>query len=57
MNLIGESFDPFVNKQIDIRQKKLGESFRDNNNLVWQNSKTGFIKLTSCVDIQPNQSG
>jgi GH24 family phage-related lysozyme (muramidase) len=57
MNLIGESFDPFVNKQIDIRQKKLGESFRDNNNLVWQNSKTGFIKLTSCVDIQPNQNG
>ena len=40
MNLIGESFDEFVNKQIDTRQKLLGRSSRDNENLVWQNSKT-----------------
>jgi hypothetical protein len=34
MNLIGESFDEFVNKQIDTRQKFLGQSFRNNENLV-----------------------
>lgn len=57
MNLIGESFDEFVNKQIDTRQKFLGQSFRNNENLVWQNSKTAFIRLTSCVNIQPNTNG
>jgi lysozyme len=51
MNLIGESFDEFVNDQIKKRQKKLGLAGRDNENLVWQNAKTGFIKMTSMVNV------
>jgi lysozyme len=51
MNLIGESFEDYVNTQIKVRQNKLGAATRDNNNLVWQNSKTGFIRATSCVDV------
>jgi len=51
MNLIGESFDEFVNEQIKKRQQKLGLAGRDNSNLIWQNSKTSFIKLTSMVNV------
>lgn len=51
MNLIGESFEEFVNDQIKKRQQKLGLAGRSNENLVWQNAKTGFIKLTSMVNI------
>jgi lysozyme len=56
MNLIGESFEDFVNTQIKVRQTKLGLTTRDNENLVWQNSKTGFIKAISCVDIVDPQN-
>jgi len=51
MNLIGESFDEFVNDQIKKRQQKLGLAGRNNENLVWQNAKTSFIKITSMVNV------
>jgi lysozyme len=56
MNLIGESFDEFVNEQIKKRQQKLGFAGRDNSNLVWQNAKTSFIKMTSMVNVIDNET-
>jgi len=56
MNLIGESFDEFVNDQIKKRQQKLGLAGRSNENLVWQNAKTGFIKVTSMVNVIDTQT-
>lgn len=49
--IIGESFDDYVKKQIDIRQKKLGTFQRDNDILTYLTGKTSWIRLTSGVDV------
>lgn len=54
-NIVGEGFPEEIIKQIDVRQKKKGLKNRNLNgnpqNLVWQNSNTGWVKLISSVDI------
>jgi len=52
--IIGESFDPYVNAQVDIRQSKLGQTNRDNELLTYLTSKTSWIRLASSVDILSN---
>lgn len=63
--IIGESFDPYVAKQIEVRQKKLGAETRDSDLLTYTTSKTSWLRLTSGVDVdetklselgRPNQS-
>ena len=49
--IIGESFDPYVAKQIEVRQKKLGATTRDSDLLAYTTSKTSWLRLTSGVDI------
>jgi len=51
MNIVGENFPEEIVKQIDVRQKKKGSKIRDNQNLVWQNSNTGWVKMISSVNI------
>jgi hypothetical protein len=55
--LLGEYFESYVDKQIDIRQKKLGKSFKNNEDLIWSNSNTAWSKLVSLSDIVNDDSG
>ena len=55
MNIVGENFPEKIVKQINVRQKKKGAKIRDNQNLVWQNANTGWIKMASSVDVNLNQ--
>ena len=50
-NIIGEGFDPFVNEQINTRQRILGSVNKSPEQIVWENSKTSFVKLVSSADI------
>tara|TARA_R110001592_G_scaffold70259_5_gene215306 strand:+ start:1203 stop:5087 length:3885 start_codon:yes stop_codon:yes gene_type:complete len=57
--LVGESFSPWVNKQVEARQKMLGrvgDALYTNDQLRYINSKTSFLRLTSGVDIT-NEEG
>jgi hypothetical protein len=51
MNIVGENFPEEIVKQINVRQEKKGAKTRDNQNLVWQNANTGWVKMVSSVDI------
>ena len=51
MNIVGENFPQDIVKQINVRQAKKGAKNRDNKNLVWQNSNTGWVKMVSSVNI------
>jgi len=55
MNIVGENFPEEIVKQINVRQKKKGVKTRDNQNLIWQNSNTGWVKMISSVDVNSNQ--
>lgn len=50
-NIIGETFKEYVANQVNIRQQKLGTFDSDNANILFGNSKTPYLKLTSGVDI------
>jgi hypothetical protein len=50
-NLVGAPFKDYVNDQIGIRQSKLGQSNKGNQEIVWENGKTAYIALASSVDI------
>ena len=59
-NIIGESFDDYVNKQINDRQNIHGNGYlgnRDNLTLSYLNSKTSWIKLTSGVVVTGDTLG
>lgn len=49
--IIGESFDPYVAKQVKVRQKKLGATTRDTDVLTYTTSKTSWLRLTSGVNV------
>ena len=51
-NLVGAPFKDYVNDQIGIRQSKLGQSNKGNQEIVWENGKTAYIALASSVDIR-----
>ena len=50
-NIIGEGFETFISEQIETRQKILGSINKSPEQLVWENSKTSFVKLVSSADI------
>lgn len=49
--IIGESFKPYVNKQVEVRQKKLGQSQHDSDFQTWVTNKTPWLRLSSGVDL------
>jgi hypothetical protein len=49
--VIGEVFDPFVQKQIAVRQEKLGKHEYDTDLLTYTTSKDSWLRLSSGVDI------
>ena len=58
MNILGQPFSPWVTGQINARQKSLGDSTNlSNTNLLYQNTKTPWIRLASTVDIKKSSDG
>lgn len=51
MNIVGENFPKEIVEQINVRQNKLGTPYRENDTLSWMNSKTGWVRLVSSVDV------
>jgi hypothetical protein len=49
--IIGQSFDPFVQQQIKIRQEILGKNPRSDNDNKWYNTSAPWIRLTSGIDV------
>ena len=49
--IIGESFKPYVDKQVEVRQKKLGQSQHDSDFQTWVTNKTPWLRLSSGVDL------
>lgn len=54
MNLTGKEIHPEISKQIDIRQRIYGSVNRTNEQLVYLNSRTAFVRVVSSVDITPD---
>jgi hypothetical protein len=55
MNIFGESFHPNIINQIKQRQKHYGSINRTPEELAYLNSKTGWVKLISSVDIEKRE--
>ena len=52
MNILGQPFSPWVTNQIKTRQTSLGNSTNlTNENLLYQNTRSPWIRLASSVDI------
>jgi hypothetical protein len=57
MAIIGESFDPYVQRQVNIRQNKLSLRDKDNDILKYITNKTSFLRLTSGIDVANDNNG
>ena len=59
MNIVGEGFPEEIIKQIDTRQKLKGKRDRNPGGnpewLVWQNGNTGWVKMVSSIDVDPEK--
>jgi len=53
-NIVGENFDDYVINQVKKRQEILGSINKTNEQLVWENSKTSWVKLVSSSDLINN---
>ena len=57
-NIMGGPFFPWVTKQIEARQKSLGQGSSSNPvNLLYQQSKTPWLRLASSVDFYSDEGG
>tara|TARA_R100001377_G_scaffold85163_1_gene70603 strand:+ start:746 stop:4093 length:3348 start_codon:yes stop_codon:yes gene_type:complete len=57
-NIMGGPFFPWVTKQIEARQRSLGEGSSSNpTNLLYQQSKTPWLRLASSVDFYNDEGG
>ena len=54
--IIGESFDPYVDAQVKIRQKKLGSKYRSDDLLTKITSKNPWLRLTSGIEISEEKA-
>ncbi len=52
MNIVGEGFPDEVIDQIKVRQKILGSINKTDEQLVWMNAKTGWVRMASSVDLK-----
>jgi len=59
MNIFGEGFEPFVDTQIKVRQEKYAaglNSLRTNEDVLFLNSKTSFVRLMSSVEVKSDSN-
>ena len=52
MNIIGENFAPDLIKQIKTRESKLGKTNLDPADIVYNNSRTAWLRMASGVDLK-----
>jgi hypothetical protein len=50
-NIIGASFDGYVQEQVSVRQEKLGLGLKDLDTIKFENTNAPFIRLTSGVNV------
>lgn len=50
-NIVGDPLNENVKKQINIRQSKLGKINRNNEDLLFYNSKTAWLRLASSINV------
>ena len=59
MNILGESFKDYVDKQVNVRQEKYAKGLGSNRNIediTFMNSKTSFARLMSSVEVDSSSS-
>ena len=57
-NIMGGPFEEWVTNQIEARQQSLGQgSGLNTQNLLYQQSKTPWLRLASSVDLHPDEEG
>ena len=52
MNIVGEGFPKDIIGQINQRQRVIGSANRDNQQLTWMNTKTGWVRMVSSVNVE-----
>jgi hypothetical protein len=57
MDIIGESFEEYVNDQIKVRQKVYGSKNRTPEQLTYLNGRTAWVRLISSVNIKNDPNG
>ena len=50
-NITGQTFDIGVQNQINIRQKKLGKLNRNDQDLIYYNASTSWLRLGSSINL------
>lgn len=53
--IVGEVFEEYVQKQITVRQNKLGNTTYDNDLLTYTTSKDSWLRLSSGVDVNEDR--
>lgn len=51
-NIVGKSHLPYVHDQIKVRQEILGKKMKSSSDIVWENGKSGWVRLASSVDLR-----
>ena len=57
MSILGENFDPTLIKQIEVRETELGKSSLTPKQIVYNNSKTAWIRAVSGVNVKDSIPG
>ena len=52
MNILGRPFSAVVTNQINARQDSLGENKISSSDLLYQQTKTPWLRLASSVDVK-----
>lgn len=55
-NICGTAFQPFVAKQIEKRKELVAKEERNNGTLQWLNNKSAWVKVSSGVNVDLNNS-
>jgi len=57
MSILGENFDPTLIKQIEVRETELGKSSLTPKQIVYNNSRTAWIRAVSGVNVKDSIPG
>jgi len=52
-SVIGKPFSKFVTDQLAARTAVVSKDTRSNSDLMWLTNRTGWVRITSNVDIKP----
>ena len=52
-SVIGKPFSEFVRNQLKVRAEVVSRDNRSNSDLMWLTNRTGWVRISSNVDIKP----